>query len=97
MSPTATAVFAQVIPVLLIAAFLTVRMNRNDHAGTIAGIGYGAIGVTAEATCLLLVALDVTAPKWLMGAILAATFLMLVSLLATLVVHLNQTERDDHK
>lgn len=96
MTSQAAAVFAQVIPVLLVAAFLSgVRINIRDRGTTIGATIYVAIASVAEGACLIYVAVDKPMPfPWMVGVLVAA-LILLVSLIATVIQKLYDDENHE--
>lgn len=83
MTETALAAFAQIIPVLFIAAFLSNVRIGADAISRWFAVAFMAFGAAAEILCLIYLMLGRDPGTSISAAIVAATIYMLISVLAT--------------
>ena len=94
---TAVAAFAQIIPVLFVAAFLSnVRIGHDPIARVVAMI-YIAAGAIAEGICIACLAFDKAPGTFLTATVFAITAYMLIALVATAFAKLKEDAKESQQ
>lgn len=97
MSLDAVAVFAQVIPVLMIAAFLSSPRVGRDRVSRIVAIACMLAGAVAETTLLIFIAFNIHMDVVVGAVIIMITIYMLAAVVATAITKLEHDHKQDHE
>ena len=88
-------VFAQVIPVLIVAAFLSGVRIGQDRISRIVAEAFMISGAVAEATLLIFIAFSIPMDTLIASIIVLVTIYMLAAVVATAFVKLEQDHKQD--